>query len=111
MTETFLTNYHNGLWTVTIANTFFRWFPADWTLPERKQREKFQAVLHNLPEDISLDTLSINGKPSQFLQDADFKSFKIIKTIDGKRKLVGYYESWDKLQARIHTPNPGMTAF
>ena len=53
-----------------------------------------------------MDTLLTNQTPSQFLQDAGFKSFKIIQTIDGKRKLVGYYESWDKLQQRIYTPQP-----
>ena len=97
LTEAYFNFYHAGQWTVLLAGLFVRWFPADWTLPERKQRERFQAVLRNLPAELTMDSLLTDGKPSQFLQDAGFKAFKLISTVDEKRKLVGYYESWDKL--------------
>ncbi|PKY49323.1 hypothetical protein RhiirA4_465267 [Rhizophagus irregularis] len=34
-----------------------RWFPASWTLQERKQCKKFQAVIHDIPEDMMMATL------------------------------------------------------
>jgi hypothetical protein len=97
LTEDYFNFYHAGQWTVLLAGLYVRWFPAEWTLPERKQRERFQAVIRNLPADFSMDSLLIGRQPTQFLQDAGFKAFKLLSTADGKRKLVGYFESWDKL--------------
>ena len=104
LTDAYYNYYHAGQWTVLLSGHFVRWFPAEWTLPERKQRERFQAVIRDLPADFTMDTLITNRQPTQFLQDAGFKSFKLISTVDGKRKLVGYYESWDKLMQRISIP-------
>ena len=35
----------NKFWTTDLGGIPVRWFPASWTLRERKQREKFQAVI------------------------------------------------------------------
>ena len=104
-------SFVNGEWTILLGNTFVRWYPAEWTLQERKQHEQFQAVVRQISEDISLDTLVTDGNPSPFLQAAGFKAFKIIKTVDGSRKLVGYYELWDSLQRCINTPQQWKDGF
>ncbi|GET65118.1 hypothetical protein GLOIN_2v1777164 [Rhizophagus irregularis DAOM 181602=DAOM 197198] len=57
-----------------------KWFPASWTLRERKQREKFQAVIHDIPEDMMMAT---------------FKR---------RRKLVAYFENWETTLRALDTP-------
>jgi hypothetical protein len=93
-----------GDWCTLLGEVLVRWFPSEWNLKERKERERFQAVLQNLPEDLTLDKLIRNGQPTEFLNSLGFKSFKLVKTVNGKRKLIGYFESWQALQARICNP-------
>ncbi|CAB4411342.1 unnamed protein product [Rhizophagus irregularis] len=57
-----------------------KWFPASWTLRERKQREKFQAVIHDIPEDMMMATLWMDRKPIPFLMQCSASAFKIIQT-------------------------------
>ncbi|CAB4422568.1 unnamed protein product [Rhizophagus irregularis] len=47
-------------WTTDLGGILVRWFPASWTLRERKQREKFQAVIHDIPEEMTIATLWVN---------------------------------------------------
>ena len=42
--------------------------------------------------------------PHGFLHAAEVKAFKIIKTSNGSRKLVGYYETFDKMKEHLNTP-------
>ncbi|GBB84359.1 hypothetical protein RclHR1_10980011 [Rhizophagus clarus] len=55
--------YNKEDWTVNLGGISVRWFPASWNLSERKQREKFQAVMYNLPEDMTDASLFPNGRP------------------------------------------------
>ncbi|CAB4417791.1 unnamed protein product [Rhizophagus irregularis] len=82
-------------WTTDLGGIPVRWFPASWTLRERKQREKFQAVIHDIPEGLTMATLWQDRKPSMFLTTCGASAFKIIQTSKGKRKLVGYFENWE----------------
>ncbi|RGB30388.1 hypothetical protein C1646_765411, partial [Rhizophagus diaphanus] len=84
----------NNNWTTNLGGIPIRWFPASWTLCERKQREKFQAVAYNIPEDITTHTLWRDQKPTTYLCELRVKSFKIVQTGKGKRKLVGYFKTW-----------------
>jgi hypothetical protein len=34
-----------------------RWFPASWTLKERKEHKCFQAAIMDIPESMTLETL------------------------------------------------------
>ncbi|GBC43676.2 hypothetical protein GLOIN_2v1871772 [Rhizophagus irregularis DAOM 181602=DAOM 197198] len=58
----------NKYWTTDLGGIPVRWFPASWTLRERKQREKLQAIIHDIPEDMTMATLNMpqffvpNGK-------------------------------------------------
>ncbi|RGB24465.1 hypothetical protein C1646_773063 [Rhizophagus diaphanus] len=47
----------NKFWTTDLEGIPVRWFPASWTLQERKQREKFQAVIHDILAEITIATL------------------------------------------------------
>ncbi|PKC00937.1 hypothetical protein RhiirA5_504895 [Rhizophagus irregularis] len=75
-------------WITDLEGIPVRWFPASWTLRERKQREKFQAVIHDIPEEMTMATLWSDRKPQLFLQICSASAFKIIQTSKGKRKLT-----------------------
>ncbi|CAB4434462.1 unnamed protein product [Rhizophagus irregularis] len=94
----------NKYWTTDLGGIPVRWFPASWTLRERKQREKFQAVIHDIPEDMTMATLWADRKPCNFLMTCGASSFKIIQTSKGRRKLVGYFENWETTLRALDTP-------
>ncbi|EXX63003.1 hypothetical protein RirG_156480 [Rhizophagus irregularis DAOM 197198w] len=81
-----------------------RWFPASWTLRERKPREKFQAIIHDIPEDMTMATLWMDRKPNEFLMHSGTSAFKIIQTSKGKRKLVGYFKNWETTLKVLDSP-------
>ncbi|CAB4436722.1 unnamed protein product [Rhizophagus irregularis] len=85
----------NPVWTTDLGRIPVRWFPARWTLKERKQREKFQATIRKIPDSMTLAALWIDRLPHTFLSSVrGLKSFKIIQTARGERKLIGYFEKW-----------------
>ncbi|CAB4403567.1 unnamed protein product [Rhizophagus irregularis] len=85
----------NPVWTTDLGGIPIRWFPARWTLKERKQRERFQATIHKIPDSMTLATLWKDRHPHSFLSAIKgLKSFKIIQTARGERKLIGYFERW-----------------
>ncbi|GBC48951.2 hypothetical protein GLOIN_2v1871772 [Rhizophagus irregularis DAOM 181602=DAOM 197198] len=94
----------NKYWTTDLGGIPVRWFPASWTLRERKQREKFQAVIHDIPEDMTMATLWMDRKPCEFLMKCGASSFKIIQTSKGRRKLVAYFENWKTTLRALDTP-------
>ncbi|CAB4423745.1 unnamed protein product [Rhizophagus irregularis] len=94
----------NKYWTTDLGGIPVRWFPASWTLRERKQREKFQAVIHDIPEEMTMATLWTDRKPCDFLMTCGASAFKIIQTSKGRRKLVGYFENWETTLRALDTP-------
>ncbi|CAB4410482.1 unnamed protein product [Rhizophagus irregularis] len=94
----------NKFWTTDLGGIPVRWFPASWTLRERKQREKFQAVIHDIPEEMMMATLWSDHKPNTFLTSCGASAFKIIQTSKGKRKLVGYFENWEATLKALDIP-------
>ena len=85
----------NPVWTTDLGGIPVRWFPARWTLKERKQREKFQATIHKIPDSMIVATLWTDHRPHSFLSAIKgLKSFKIIQTARGECKLIGYFEKW-----------------
>ncbi|GBC52217.2 hypothetical protein GLOIN_2v1773466 [Rhizophagus irregularis DAOM 181602=DAOM 197198] len=94
----------NKYWTTDLGGIPVRWFPASWTLRERKQREKFQAIIHDIPEDMTMATLWMDRKPCEFLMKCGASSFKIIQTSKGRRKLVAYFENWETTLRALDTP-------
>ncbi|GBB95635.1 hypothetical protein RclHR1_25810001 [Rhizophagus clarus] len=96
--------YNGGEWTVGLSGILVRWFPASWNLSERKQRDKFQAVITDIPADMTESTLFPNSTPSKFVAESGMKSFKVIKESSGQRKLIGYFATWDQASKCISTP-------
>ncbi|GBB88597.1 hypothetical protein RclHR1_15150002 [Rhizophagus clarus] len=43
-------HFDQGLWMYTLLNIPIRWFPGDWSLKERKHRERFCLVWKDCPE-------------------------------------------------------------
>ena len=107
--SSFALSQFNKYWTTDLGGIPVRWFPASWTLRERKQREKFQAVIHDIPEDMTMATLWTDRKPCNFLMTCGASSFKIIQTSKGRRKLVGYFENWETTLKALDTPQAFVT--
>ena len=84
----------NNNWATDLGGIHVRWFPASWTLRERKEREKFQAVAYDIPETVTSGTLWYDHAPTQLLYALGAKTFKIIQTGKGKRKLVVFFDKW-----------------
>src|SRR5581483_10796706 len=84
-------------WAVFLDTMLVRWYSAHWNLSERKERERFQAVLYDIPESMTEQTLASPTNINNVLQGSRAKSFKIVKDEEGKRKLIVYLESWDAL--------------
>jgi hypothetical protein len=59
--------YDRKDWTTDLGGIPIRWFSASWTLKERKERERFQATIMDIPEFMTLETLWQDRKPTQFL--------------------------------------------
>ncbi|GBC06150.1 hypothetical protein RclHR1_06660003 [Rhizophagus clarus] len=77
-----------------------QWFPATWNLAERKERERFQAIIYDSPE--SMNTASLTAPQHlTFLSELNIKMFKEIKFPDGSRKIVEYFKTWEHLQKCI----------
>ncbi|CAB4430973.1 unnamed protein product [Rhizophagus irregularis] len=92
----------NPVWTTDLGGIPVRWFPARWTLKERKQREKFQATIQKIPDSMTLATLWKDNHPHSFLiAIKGLKSFKIIQTAKGERKLIGYFEKWVDMRSAL----------
>src|SRR5436309_11442401 len=72
--------FQRGDWTTSLGGLPVRWFPASWTLRERKERDRFQAAIIDVPNSMSLTTLWENNKPHEFLKISGCKSFKLIQT-------------------------------
>ncbi|GBC44370.2 hypothetical protein GLOIN_2v1871772 [Rhizophagus irregularis DAOM 181602=DAOM 197198] len=100
----------NKYWTTDLGGIPVRWFPASWTLRERKQREKFQAIIHDIPEDMTMATLWMDRKPCEFLMKCGASSFKFFVP-DGKElkwcrhSIPTLKKAQNKPKAK-NTPNP-----
>ncbi|PKY38104.1 hypothetical protein RhiirA4_451045, partial [Rhizophagus irregularis] len=84
-----LTNWNNGVWTAPFGGMPVRWFPASWTLKQRKERERFQAVVMDIPKSITNNVVYNAENPTQsMLSQLDGAlAFKIIQD-RGRRKLI-----------------------
>ncbi|GET53235.1 hypothetical protein GLOIN_2v1871772 [Rhizophagus irregularis DAOM 181602=DAOM 197198] len=102
--SSFVLPQFNKYWKTDLGGIPVRWFPASWTLRERKQCEKFQAVIHDIPEDMTMATLWMDRKPCEFLMKCGASSFKVIQTSKGRRKLVAYFENWETTLRALDTP-------
>ncbi|GBB98295.1 hypothetical protein RclHR1_33200002 [Rhizophagus clarus] len=80
-----------------------RWFPASWSLKERKERERYQVVIEQPPDDMNTTTLALKENISSLIQ-RDIRMFKEVKLLDGSRKIIGYLSTWDNMKDCIDKP-------
>jgi hypothetical protein len=89
-----VSSFDKGLWSYTLRKKVVRWYPGAWTLTNCKAREKFQLVIDNFPEGVDTTDLYNPANASHaFITNFDVKVAKLIKTQDGKRKFIGFFES------------------
>ncbi|GET01988.1 hypothetical protein GLOIN_2v1871772 [Rhizophagus clarus] len=86
----FFQNYKTQ-WMASLAGIPTRWFLATWNQAERKERERFQAVIYNPPESMNTASLTVLQHLT-FLSELNIKMFKEIKFPDGSRKIVRYFK-------------------
>jgi hypothetical protein len=98
-----LSAFQRNDWTTDLRGIPVQWFPAYWTLQDRKEREKYQAAIMNIPDSMNVTELWTNHQPSQFLVNSGGKAFKLVQTEKGSRKLVVYYENWKTLCTALNT--------
>jgi len=96
--------YNQGVWSLFLDDILVRWYPIEWQLKERKERERFQVTIKDLPEDLTMDKLIVDHQPTEFLNSLGLKYFKIVTNVKKQRKLIGYVETWQALQMRICSP-------
>ena len=106
LNENFASAYHRGDWAVPFGDFMVRWFPSSWSLQERKERERFQAAIYNIPDSMTAASLITNGTANSFLTNAGVRSFKIIQLPDKSRKLVGFFEIWSAVQQVKYRTHP-----
>ncbi|PKY47547.1 hypothetical protein RhiirA4_462766 [Rhizophagus irregularis] len=99
-----LTNWNNGVWTAPFEGMPVRWFPASWTLKQRKERERFQAVILDIPKSITNNVVYNAESPDQSMLSLldGALAFKIIQD-RGRRKLIVYFDTWSSLDKALNT--------
>ncbi|CAB4425175.1 unnamed protein product [Rhizophagus irregularis] len=99
-----LTNWNNGVWTAPFGGMPVRWFPASWTLKQRKECERFQAVVMDISKSITNNVVYNAENPTQsMLSQLDGTlAFKIIQD-RGRRKLITYFDTWASLDKALNT--------
>jgi hypothetical protein len=97
-----VSSFDKGLWSYTLGKKVVQWYPRAWTLTDRKTREKFQLVIDNFPEGVdTTDLYNPNNASHAFITNFDVKAAKLIKTQDGKRKFIGFFESHKTYKAAL----------
>ncbi|GES87429.1 hypothetical protein GLOIN_2v1662849 [Rhizophagus clarus] len=86
------------LWIAPLGPVVVRWFPASWSLKERKERERFQAAVQGPPDSFTADALAVKEHLTNFVNPLHIKAFKEVKNPDGTRKMIAYFERWEDLQ-------------
>ncbi|GBB94431.1 hypothetical protein RclHR1_23530001 [Rhizophagus clarus] len=86
------------LWIAPLGPVVVCWFPAFWSLKERKERERFQAVVQRPPDSFTADTLAVKEHLTNFINPLHIKAFKEVKNPDGTCKMIAYFKSWEDLQ-------------
>lgn len=75
-----------SVWQTDLVGTSIRWFPAQWTLHERKTREKFQLALKDLPVILKQEDIWKDGKLVPFFSGMNIKAHKVVHMPDKTRK-------------------------
>ncbi|PKY39284.1 hypothetical protein RhiirA4_452449 [Rhizophagus irregularis] len=70
--------WNGGAWTASLGGIPVRWFPANWDLKQRKERERFQAVLIGVPATTNIATLYPDNPAHSILTPTGCKAFKLI---------------------------------
>ena len=105
LNNNFIHAYRSGAWAAPFGNILVRWFPANWSLAERKERERFQAAIVDIPESMTEAALFTSRlDTSSFIAATGAKYYKIITEPNKHRKLIAYFATWDQLQVCCHTP-------
>src|SRR4051794_40574106 len=88
--------WNRRTWMTPLEGLLVRWYLANWNLAQRKKRERFQAVVKNLPETVTPLTLYPEDPTQSPILYLGCKYFKIMQERN-TRKLITYYERWEDL--------------
>ncbi|POG71723.1 hypothetical protein GLOIN_2v1774577 [Rhizophagus irregularis DAOM 181602=DAOM 197198] len=71
--------WNDGAWTAPLGGLPVRWFPANWDLKQKKEWERFQAVLKGVPALVNTATLYPENPAHSILAPIGCKAFKLIQ--------------------------------
>ncbi|PKC04366.1 hypothetical protein RhiirA5_379433 [Rhizophagus irregularis] len=98
-----LTNWNNEVWTAPFGEMPVQWFPAFWTLKQRKECKRFQVVVMDIPKSVTNNIVYNAENPTQsMLSQLDGAlAFRIIQD-RGHRKLIVYFDTWASLDKALN---------
>ncbi|GBC13175.1 hypothetical protein GLOIN_2v1762074 [Rhizophagus irregularis DAOM 181602=DAOM 197198] len=70
--------WNQGVWTAPLRGLPVRWYPANWNLQQRKKRERFQAVVKDLPGTITTSMLYPSDPFQSPISHLRCKAFKVV---------------------------------
>ncbi|PKY20292.1 hypothetical protein RhiirB3_433557 [Rhizophagus irregularis] len=71
--------WNDGAWTAPLGGLPVRWFLANWDLKQKKEWERFQAVLKGVPALVNTATLYPENPAHSILAPIGCKAFKLIQ--------------------------------
>src|SRR5262249_13380324 len=66
-----------------------------WSLKDRKRHESFQAVVHDIPQSLTTETIWVDNHMHELF--TSLHAFKIVRE-GNMRKLIGFLKTWSDLK-------------
>ena len=70
--------WNQGVWTAPLGGLPIRWYPANWNPQQRKERERFQAVVKDIPGTVTISMLYLLDPSQSSIFHLGCKAFKVV---------------------------------
>ena len=85
--------WNQGVWTAPLGGLPIRWYPANWNLQQRKERERFQAVVKDIPGTVTTSMLYLLDPSQSSIFHLECKAKFALMTGKGRseREFITHY--------------------